>query len=635
MARTLRHRGPDDSGAWAEAQSGTVLGHRRLSIIDLSPSGHQPMASHDGRWVITYNGEIYNFQQLRQEVEQKRGQIPWRGTSDTEVMLEAVSCWGVEAAVRRMNGMFALALWDRKERRLYLVRDRLGQKPLYYGWMGHTFLFGSELKALRAHPAFAAQVDRDALALYLRHNYIPSPHCIFKGVAKLMPGTILKLSPVEPGSQPRLHSYWSVQEAAEQGQAGLVQGPEEELSQQVEAVLKDAVGLRMISDVPLGAFLSGGIDSSLIVALMQAQSSRPVKTFSIGFPEKAFDEAPYAREVARHLGTDHTEMYVTWDQALEVIPRLPDMFDEPFSDSSQIPTYLVSQIARSQVTVSLSGDAGDELFCGYDRYRLAQRIWQRAHRLPTVCKSLGASLLTMLSPPAWDKVYHSASRLCPRRLTWKNPGERAHELAHILKAGSPEGFYQGLVSHEKRPTQVALDSREPATALTDSGRWARLADFRQRMMFLDQISYLPDDILVKVDRASMAVSLEARAPFLDYRVAELAWRLPLPAHLENGQGKRLTRRILDKYVPRHLIERPKMGFGVPLESWLRGPLRDWAQALLEPRRLRQEGYLAADIISQRWQEHLSGRRAWHYYLWDVLMFQLWLERTSQPPEPIS
>lgn len=626
MADTLRLRGPDDGGAWVDADAGIALGHRRLSIIDLSVEGHQPMHSSCGRYVITFNGEIYNYQDIRHELEQEsQGHaIPWRGHSDTEVALAAISRWGIEAAVKRFVGMFAFALWDRIERVLYLVRDRLGEKPLYYGQMGRSILFGSELKALRAHPDFKGEINRDALALYLRHNCIPAPYSIYRGIYKLPPGTMLAISGRD-ASLPDPVQYWSAREAAEQGVAEPFVGSAEEAAVMLDGLLRDAVGLQMVADVPLGVFLSGGIDSSTVVALMQAQSKRRVKTFTIGFNEAGYNEALYAKAVAAHLGTEHTELYVTPTEAMAVIPKLSAMYDEPFADSSQIPTFLVSELARRSVTVSLSGDGGDELFAGYNRYFLGQSIWKRVGWMPQFLRATAAAALTAVSPQSWDRVFGAAKSLLPSKLKQSTPGDKIHKLAEVLAVESPEAMYRGLASHWKDPASVVLGASEPLTALTDRRLWSNLPDFTQRMMCLDTVTYLPDDILVKVDRASMGVSLEARIPFLDHRVVEFAWRLPLSMKVRDGQGKWLLRQVLYQYVPKELIERPKTGFGVPIDAWLRGSLREWAEALLGESRLRREGYFRPEPIRQKWREHLSGERNWQYHLWDVLMFQVWLE----------
>jgi asparagine synthase (glutamine-hydrolysing) len=540
------------------------------------------------------------------------------------VLLAAIEHWGLPSAIQRFVGMFAFALWDREERVLHLVRDRLGIKPLYYGWQGGDFLFGSELKAMAAHPAFRAEIDRDALALYMRHGYVPAPYAIYRGIHKLPPGTILTLraqGDVAATPQP----FWSAREVAEAGLANPFTGSESEAIAGLDALLRDSIALRMIADVPLGAFLSGGIDSSTVVALMQAQSDRPVKTFTIGFLEAGYDEAAHAAAVARHLGSDHTALYVTPEEARTVIPRLPMMFDEPFADSSQIPTFLVSQLARRHVTVSLSGDGGDELFGGYNRYFWGRSIWRRVGWAPPRARALGSRALIALSPDGWDRQFARFDPLLPDGLRQRTPGDKLHKLAAVLAAENPEELYQGLVSLWSQTADVVVGAREPLTAITDRSRWAALPDFTQRMMFLDLISYLPDDILTKVDRASMAVSLEARVPLIDHRVVAFAASVPLSMKIRDGQGKWLLRQVLDQYVPRELIERPKMGFGVPIDVWLRGPLRDWAEALLDERRLRAEGFFHPAPIRKRWQEHLSGARNWQYPLWNVLQFQAWRE----------
>jgi asparagine synthase (glutamine-hydrolysing) len=589
MCDALVHRGPDDSGEWIDAAAGVAIGFRRLSIIDLSPAGHQPMLSASERFVGTLNGEIYNFNELRQELR-----ADWRGHSDTEVLLAAFDAWGVARAVQRFNGMFALAVWDRQERRLHLIRDRMGVKPLYYGFAGfagQTFLYGSELKALRRHPEFSARVDRRAVELYLRYMYVPAPSTIYEGISKLMPGTILTFDPATRGIETT--TYWSARDAATRGAEHRFQGTEEDASRELETLLRDAVRLRMIADVPLGVFLSGGVDSSVVTALMQAESTVPVRSFSIGFEDDAFNEAHHAAAVARHLGTSHTELTVTERDALEVIPRLPSMYDEPFADSSQIPTHLVSALARKHVTVSLSGDGGDELFGGYRRYFLGQRL-QRG--------------FTLIPPPLRRGVGLALGAI---------PDRRVAKVARTLRANDPDRLYMELVSHW--PTAEE-------SVMADRSTWPRLDDAIERMMYFDQVSYLPDDILVKVDRASMAVSLEAREPLLDYRLVEFAWTLPLSMKVRGGKGKRVLRRVLYRYVPEKLIERPKMGFGIPLGRWLRGPLREWAESLLDPKSLR---WVDAPAVCAAWNEHLRGKRDWNFHLWAVLMLHAWLREAGE------
>jgi asparagine synthase (glutamine-hydrolysing) len=626
MADQLVHRGPDDSGVWVDGEAGIALGFRRLAILDLSPAGHQPMTSSNGRYVIVFNGEVYNFAELRRDLE-SRGHS-FRGHSDTEVMLEAVSEWGLEAAVKRFVGMFAFALWDRHARVLHLVRDRLGIKPLYCGCQNKTFLFGSELKALRVHPDFQPEINRGALALYLRYAYIPQPYSIYQGIWKLPPGCILSLragtqtSSELSGAAP----YWSAKEVYENGAASPFRGSEGEAIEELDRLLRESVRLRMIADVPLGAFLSGGIDSSTVVALMQAQSHRPVKTFTIGFHAQEFNEAAHARTVAAHLGTEHTEMYVTPKEAMDVIPKLPTLYDEPFADSSQIPTYLVSALTRRHVTVSLSGDGGDELFGGYQRYSNARRFWKNVRRFPHFTRKALARVIRVCKPATYDRLIGGLASLLPRLARPSTVGERMYRLAEVLTATNPEELYRQLASYWNSPAEVVLDANELPVLLTQSSDWARLADISQRMMFLDLATYLPDDILAKVDRASMGVSLEARVPILDHRVVEFAARLPISMKVRSGQGKWLLRQLLYRYVPRELVERPKMGFSVPIEDWLRGPLRDWAEGLLNQDRLRREGFFRPEPIGELWAEHLSGQRNWHGHLWNVLMFQAWREK---------
>lgn len=620
MTETLRHRGPDDGGIWVDSAAGVALGHRRLAILDLSTEGRQPMLSACGRYVMVFNGEVFNFRKLRAELEPLGHRF--RGHSDTEVMLAAIRQWGLDAALQRFIGMFAFALWDREERTLHLVRDRLGIKPLYYGWAGRSVLFGSELKALRADPRFQGEIDRNAVALLMRYNYVPSPHSIYKGFFKLPPGTRLTLTRDTSPYDARPVPFWSAREIVERGLAEPFAGSDEEAIEHLDALLKDAVKLRLESDVPLGAFLSGGIDSSVVVSLMQAQSPRPVKTFTIGFREPSYNEAEHAKAVARHLGTEHTELTVEPSHALNLIPRIPDWYDEPFADQSQLPTYLVSQMTRRHVTVSLSGDGGDELFAGYDRYFWAVFLWRVLRWIPMKLRSRMASLLTSLPPTSIDWM----TAWIPTGSLPAMTGDRSHKLAAALVLDSAGAVYRRLQSHWEEPERLVPRAQEPRGLLWDETLAESIPGFIERMQFLDLVTYLPDDILTKVDRASMAVSLEARVPLLDHRVVEFAWRLPLAMKVRNGTRKWILREVLYRYVPKRLIDRPKMGFGVPIDLWLRGPLRDWAESLLGEDRLRREGYLNPSPVRQKWKEHLSGQRNWQYPLWDVLMFQAWLER---------
>ena len=622
MTDRLIHRGPDDSGNWVDENSGVALGFRRLAILDLSPTGHQPMISADGRFVIVFNGETYNFLELRTDLS--RMGVSFKGTSDTEVMLASICQWGLAEAVKKFNGMFAFAVWDRQEKCLWLARDRIGIKPLYYGWMGTTFLFGSELKALVAHPNFRAIINRDAIASFLRFGYIPTPLSIYKNIHKLEPGTIMNINISDaPGTNHRIH-YYSAQEAVEASLNSPFQGDEQEATAELDSLIRRSVRERMIADVPLGAFLSGGVDSSTIVALMQAQATMPVKTFTIGFKEKDYNEAEYASAVARHLKTDHTELYVDPKKAMDVIPRLPTLYDEPFADSSQIPTFLVAELTRRSVTVSLSGDGGDELFAGYNRYFWARKIWGSINWLSVNNRQRASRLIQGLLKR--DGIINSIGQTLPARFRQPNLSDKIKKIAEIIAIENPQQLYRSMVSHWKDPQLLVPGSIEPETILTDQSKWPVGMNFTQRMMFLDLMTYLPDDILVKLDRASMGVSLEARVPFLDdHRILEFAWRLPISMKIRGNQSKRILRRVLYQYVPKNLIERPKMGFGVPIDSWLRGPLRDWAEALLDENRLVMEGFFNPKPIRQKWDEHLAKKNNWQYYLWDILMFQAWLE----------
>jgi len=627
MSGCIQHRGPDHAGQWRDDEQRVAFGHQRLAIVELSAAGEQPMVSPSGRYVIVYNGEIYNHMDVRRELHEAGHGSNWRGHSDTETLLAAIEAWGIGDALVRLTGMFAFALWDRQERQLSLARDRLGEKPLYYGWQGRggdaAFLFGSELKALTGHPSFEGEINREALSLFMRHNCIPQPYSIYRGITKLAPGCYVTLSQAK--REPVQHCYWSGAEAAEAGIADPLQLSPEESVDALETLLMSAVGQQMMADVPLGAFLSGGIDSSTIVALMQAQSSRPVKTFTIGFHEVGYNEAVHARAVAEHLGTEHTELYVTSKQAMDVIPRLPAMYDEPFADSSQIPTFLVSQLARQHVTVSLSGDAGDELFGGYNRYTMTARYWRSISTVPRPLRQGLAKGITSLSPAAWNAIAARVHPITPASARGLLSGDKLHKGAGILASRSVADVYRGLVSHWADPAAVVVGGSEPPTQLTGNMPELRGLNGIERMMALDMLTYLPDDILAKVDRAAMAVSLETRVPFLDHRVVEFAWRLPLGHKVRDGQSKWPLRQILYRHVPRALIERPKAGFGVPIDSWLRGPLRDWAEALIDERRLRHEGYFRPEPIRTMWSAHQSGRANMQHHLWDVLMFQSWLE----------
>ncbi len=626
MSAAIAHRGPDDSGFWLDVNCGIALGHQRLSIVDLSAAGHQPMESISGQYVIVFNGEIYNHLDIRKEIKH----YSWRGHSDTETLLVAIEKFGIEWTLTKCVGMFAFALWDREEHDLYLARDRMGEKPIYYGYQKGDFLFGSELKALKAHPTFEGKIDRDIIALQLRHNCIPSPYSIYSGIKKLPPGAFIKLSvramQSTPLELPEPISYWSLEDVIIRGLDSPFQGSDSNAIDILEQLLCQSVRQQMMADVPLGAFLSGGIDSSTIAALMQSQSSRPIKTFSIGFAESHYNEAVHAKSIAQHLGTEHTELYVSSQQAMDVIPRLASLYDEPFSDSSQIPTFLVSEMTRQHVTVSLSGDAGDELFGGYNRYLVAHRIGGRLSKLPAKLRRVAAAMLTVPSPDQWNSISTAIQCFMPKPWRLANLGEKLHKGAGVLACDNLDALYYGLVSHWDQPASMVIGSREPETYLTASNRPFPGLEGIERMMALDALTYLSDDILAKVDRAAMGVSLETRVPFLDYRVVEFAWRLPLSMKIRNGQGKWILRQVLDKYVPKALIERPKMGFAVPIDSWLRGPLRDWAESLLDESRLRREGFFNPVAIRQKWDEHLSGQRNWQYHLWDVLMFQAWLEK---------
>ncbi|HEU4630935.1 MAG TPA: asparagine synthase (glutamine-hydrolyzing) [Gemmatimonadaceae bacterium] len=614
MTDALRHRGPDDAGAWADVDAGVALGHRRLSIIDLSAEGHQPMRSASGRFVIVFNGEIYNFRALRAEL----AGVAFRGHSDTEVLLAAIERCGVVETLRRAAGMFALALWDARDRVLHLARDRAGEKPLYVGeGADGTLLFGSELRALRAHPAFDGEIDRDALALLLRHNYIPAPHTIHRRVQKVAPGTVLSVRRADGRLVRETTRYWSARAAAETGVREPLANDERGARRALDACLREVVGEQMIADVPLGAFLSGGIDSSLVVAIMRQVSAAPVRTFTIGFADPRYDEAAHARAVARHLGTEHTELQLSPAELLDVVPRLPAIYDEPFADSSQIPTYLVAALARRSVTVALSGDGGDELFGGYTQYGQLDGVWRRVSRLPRAVRPLYGAMLRGTAPYA-----ERAAALAGAAGRYPQLGFRLARRGAVHAAPTPEEVHRRLVSHWADPASVVLGAgRDVAGAAF--GETSALPRVVERVMLLDFCSYLPDDVLVKVDRATMAVSLESRAPLLDHRVVELAWRIPFELKRRGDMGKYLLRSLLHEYVPREIVDRPKRGFAVPLADWLRGPLHDWAGDLLAPDRLRREGFFEVRTLMRRWREHARAEQDWSAQLWPVLMFQAW------------
>lgn len=618
MAAAIRHRGPDDEGLWLDPDLPLLLGQRRLAIIDLTPEGHQPMESFSGRYVMTYNGEIYNFQDMRVELE--AAHVPFHGRSDTEVMLAAIDHWGLNQALQKIGGMFAFVLWDRQERQLHFVRDRLGKKPLYVGWAGKALVFGSELKALRAHPDFDAEIDRDALALYMRYGCMQPPRSIYKGVWQLPAGhrMTLNLQDVQAGADlvPQMAPYWQLPRVIEEAKLKPAPQSDAQALAEFEALLEDAVKRRMVADVPLGAFLSGGIDSSAVVALMQKQSDRPVQSFSIGFEQAGFDEAPFAARVAAHLGTEHHELYVSAQDALDVIPLLPAMYDEPFADVSQIPTYLVSKFARQHVSVALSGDGGDELLGGYNRHINLPRIWRKIGWMPHFAKAALRRVIESRSAEGWDKILRRPPQI----------GTKLHKMAGALAFDNIEDSYIDLMSQWKAPGSLVLGAHEPQTFLQDTAWQTQGLSPAEQMMAGDALTYLPNDVLVKVDRASMAVALEARAPLLDYRLFEYAWRLPEHMKIRNGQGKWLLRQVLHKYVPAQLFERPKQGFAVPVGDWLRGPLKDWAEDLLSEDRLKAQGYFDAAQIRASWDLHQNGKGNEAHRLWTALMFQSWLEQ---------
>ncbi|CAM8408435.1 AsnB Asparagine synthase (glutamine-hydrolyzing) [Candidatus Methylopumilus universalis] len=618
MVNTLSRRGPDDLGTWVDATLGIAMGHRRLSIVDISSAGHQPMTSECGRYVIVFNGEIYNHLELRQFFSH----FLWRSQCDTETLLVCFAAWGVEKTLSKLVGMFAFAIWDNHEKTLTLARDRLGEKPLFYGWNGNNFFFGSELKAIAAHSNWEGKINLNALKYYLQYGYVPAPMSIWLGIKKLLPGSYLKISPKDSDGKLSPPSfYWKITDHF--NCSGSKELDENFAIDELDFLLRRSVLAQMHADVPSGAFLSGGVDSSSIVALMQEQSKTPVKTFTIGFDVQGYDEAAYAGLIAKHLGTDHKELYVSSQKIMEVIPELPCMYDEPFGDVSQIPTFLISKMAKESVAVSLSGDGADELFGGYNRYFLGPAIWNRMKYFSPILRNMLASSIFSISPNRWDLI----NRLLPKRLQQPMLGDRIHKFASILSAKNMDDIYTYLASQERNPESLIIHSDKYDD---DSTPWAQAemkyfkdSNFANSMMCNDLISYLTDDILCKVDRASMYASLEVRAPYLDHRLVEFALKLPINLKIRNGESKWLLRKVLYRYVPKSLIERPKQGFSVPIDLWLKGPLRDWAEDLLNESEIKKDGYLNFSLIKQRWSEHLSGRRNWQYWLWNILMFQAW------------
>ncbi len=629
MNSSLSHRGPERSKVWQDKNSGIIFGHQRLSILDLTKAGDQPMISHSGRFIITYNGEIYNHLEIRKEIEGIKSNIKWKSGTDTETLLEAIEFFGIRETLNKTVGMFAFAIWDKKNRTLTLVRDRMGEKPLYYGWQGKgvnkVFLFGSELKALKTHPEFRGEINRDAIALQLRHNYIPDPYSIYKNIYKLLPGHYLQLkeSDLKKGLLPKIVSYWSLIKSAIDGNKNQLALDGLEIQNDLEEKLKLSVKQQMISDVPTGAFLSGGIDSSTIVSLMQSQSNKPIKTFTIGFSKDDFNEARYAKKIAKHLGTDHTELYFSPKTAMEVIPKLPNIHDEPFSDNSQIPSFLLSQLAKKKIKVSLSGDGGDELFCGYNRYNSTNNWSNKFNMIPRSVRKVLANGIRSLSQDNLNMLLN----LLPNLNEYASQGYKIKSI-NALEAKTLSDLYYVLSSHWQNPTDAVRRSKEPGTFLTKFRPKLPNLNNHQIMMALDQITYLPNDILVKVDRTSMASSIETRVPFLDHRLIEYSWKIPYSLKFRNGKTKWILRKILKNYVPEDLTERPKMGFGIPLNDWLRGPLREWAENLLNEKKLSDEGFFNPKLIREKWEDYISNKNKLLYDLWNVLMFQAWRDENN-------
>lgn len=632
MGESLKHRGPDDQGVWFDVERGIGFAHRRLSILDVSSAGHQPMVSSTDRYVIAYNGEIYNHLDLRCELEEftkQQSGLQWTGHSDTETLLAAIECWGIVPTLKKCVGMFAFSLWDKKRKCLTLARDRLGEKPLYYGWQQNVFLFGSELKALRIHPQFKGEIDKRSLAAQLSLGYIPSPASIYRGIKKLPPGCYVEVDGVEgwsPSNMSEPTQYWSIESVVDQANGNPFVGELPQAEDELEALLLNSVHQQMLSDVPLGAFLSGGIDSSLIASMMQAQATQPIKTFTVGFDDPAYDESEQARTIASYLGTDHTEIIVTEQQALEIVPKLATIYDEPYSDSSQIPTCLVAMIAREEVSVALSGDGGDEMFGGYSRYATAKNVWGHLERMPKFAKMLTEFGLSTMPVTLMNRAGRMVESALGKTQSRHLFGDRVRKSARLLSVQSSDELYASLIAHWTKDTGVLLEDIVWPEVNIEAVPQEPI--FENRMMQRDLVSYLPDDILVKTDRASMHVGLETRVPLLSHEVVAFSARLPLQMKMDDEGGKKILKNILERYIPKEMFDRPKRGFSAPVGRWLRGPLRQWAEELISEDRLRAEGLLDPRPIRQKWHEHLSGERNWHHQLWDVLMFQAWLESVS-------
>lgn len=632
MAGALHHRGPDDHGHWSDTNSGIGLCHTRLSILDLTSAGHQPMSSASGRYVLVYNGEIYNHKTLRNVLECEEKILQWRGTSDTETLLAGFEKWGMKQTLEKIRGMFAIALWDSLEKKLYLARDRYGEKPLYYGWQKDTFLFGSELKALKKHPSFQGEINRDALNLFIKYSYIQAPYSIYEGIHKLEPGTFLCLEVENKFESKNINLkpeiYWSLEETSKYALSHTQILDETKAIKQLDELLSNVIQEQMISDVPIGSFLSGGIDSSTITAIMQAQSERPIETFTIGFNEQGYDEAKCAKAISRHLGTRHEEFYVSPHEALDIIPLIPRLYDEPFADISQIPTFLLAKLTRQRVTVALSGDAGDETFGGYNRYIWVGKIWNIIKILPRPLRKGIKNAFFTVSSAESNNIIGSILNSLPVSHQFSLPTDKINKVMSSLAAQSKQEIFLKILTSFEEVDSLVLEAKEPKIILNEKEKWPEFKCFEHQMMYLDAMTYLPNDILVKVDRAAMGVSLETRVPFLDPRITDFAWRLPLNMKIRDGKGKWILNQLLSKYIPLDLLNRPKMGFSVPIGDWLRGPLKGWADELLCEKRLHSEGYLNAGCIREKWEEHSTGKSDWSRLLWNVLMFQAWLEEQN-------